>query len=96
MPRDFDNFLLAEISDAILVKTPEGRVIDRKQGAENIFSYHGGEAAGRFISELIIPADKMEEESGLLFRSTVAAVSGYLCASRHTKHGVGETTPSGK
>jgi PAS domain S-box-containing protein len=66
MPPDFNKVLLDEISDAIIVKTPEGCVIYWSQGAQNVFGYTSEEAVGRRVGELIIPPDRMEEERGIL------------------------------
>ena len=66
MQPDFNKVLLDEISDAIIVKTPEGRVIYWSQGAQDVFGYTSDEAVGRLAGELIFPADRMEEESGIL------------------------------
>ncbi len=54
------------MSDAIIVKTPEGRVIYWSQGAQDVFGYTSDEAVGLLISELSIPADRIEEESEIL------------------------------
>ncbi len=62
----FNKLLLDQISDAIIAKTPEGRVLYSRQGAQDVFGYTSDEAVGRLISELIIPADRIEEESEIL------------------------------
>jgi PAS domain S-box-containing protein len=66
MQPDFNKVWLDEISDAVIAKTPEGRVIYWSQGDQDIFGYTRDEAVGRLVGELIIPADRMEEESGIL------------------------------
>jgi PAS domain S-box-containing protein len=63
---NFNKVLLDEISDAIIAKTPEGRVIYWSQGDQDVFGYTSDEAVGRLVGELIIPADRMEEERGIL------------------------------
>ena len=49
-----------------IAKTPEGRVIYWNRGAQDVFGYTHDEAVGRLVSELIIPPDRMEEESEIL------------------------------
>jgi PAS domain S-box-containing protein len=60
---DFNKALLDEISDAIIAKTLEGRVIYWSQGDQDTFGYTSDEI---LVGELIIPADRMEEERGIL------------------------------
>jgi protein-histidine pros-kinase len=66
MSFDFDRNLLDEISDAIVAKTPAGRVLFWNRGAATVFGYTPEEAVGRLVSELIIPEDRQEEENRIL------------------------------
>ena len=51
--------------DAIIGKTVEGQIQSWNAGAQRIFGYSAEEAVGKSI-RLIIPADRMEEEAGIL------------------------------
>jgi PAS domain S-box-containing protein len=54
--------LLDNSPDAMLALSPEGTVVYWNKGAENTFGYSRDEAIGRNLGELIIPADRIEEE----------------------------------
>jgi two-component system, LuxR family, sensor kinase FixL len=56
------NELLDNSPDAMLALSPEGTVVYWNKGAENTFGFSRDEAIGRELSELIIPADRIEEE----------------------------------
>jgi len=66
MNSDFDHLLLEQISDAIIAKSGDGRVLYWSHGAEQVFGYDQHEAIGRPISELIIPSDRLDEEVKIL------------------------------
>jgi PAS domain S-box-containing protein len=54
--------LLDNSPDDMMALSPEGTVVYWNKGAENTFGYSRDEALGRELSELIIPADRVEEE----------------------------------
>ena len=54
--------LLDNSPDAMMALSPERTVVYWNKGAENTFGYNRDEAIGRKLSELIIPADRVEEE----------------------------------
>ena len=53
--------LLDNSPDAMMALSPEGTVVYWNKSAENTFGYRD-EAVGRELSDLIIPADRVEEE----------------------------------
>jgi len=77
MSFDFDRDLLDEISDAIVAKTPAGRVLFWNRGAATVFGYSAEEAVGRLVSELIIPEDRQEEENRILQEVLLRELSQY-------------------
>jgi PAS domain S-box-containing protein len=54
--------LLDNSPDAMMALSPLGAVVYWNKGAENTFGYTRAEAIGRELSELIIPADRIEED----------------------------------
>jgi PAS domain S-box-containing protein len=54
--------LLDNSPDAMMALSPEGAVVYWNKGAESTFGYSRDEAIGRELRELIIPADRVEEE----------------------------------
>jgi len=74
---NFEEVLLREISDAIIAKSAEGRVIYWGKGAERVFGFSSDEAVGRIISELIVPPDRKEEEASILKDVLVRELSQY-------------------
>lgn len=65
MGSDFSSLLLAELPDAIVVVTPDARIVFWNHGAEALFGFTADEARGRGIHELIVPPDRAEEERGI-------------------------------
>jgi len=53
--------------DAIISKTLDGIITDWNRGAEKVFGYSSVEAVGKPLA-LLLPADRVEEESGILAR----------------------------
>ena len=82
MPLDFDKLLLGEISDAIIAKTSEGRVIYWSRGAQDVFGYTSDEAVDCLISELIIPKDRLEEENEIRRKVLVTELAPYESTRR--------------
>ena len=54
--------LLDNSPDAMMALSPERTVVYWNKGAENTFGYSRDEAIGQKLSELILPADRVEEE----------------------------------
>src|ERR1700730_8788743 len=63
---DYEALSLQEAPDAVIVTTLEGEVLHWGRGAERVFGYTAREAVGRTISELIVPANRADEEERLL------------------------------
>lgn len=86
MPTDFENLVLQEIPDAVMVLTPEGNVSHWTRGAERVFGYSDNEAIGRSLTSLVVPNDRKEEERRYV--ETILA-TGHCCyqSIRHKKDG---------
>jgi PAS domain S-box-containing protein len=54
--------LLDHSPDAIIVLAPDGRVLVWSKSAANMFGYSSEEAEGRFLHELVVPPERVEEE----------------------------------
>lgn len=52
--------------DGIIGKTIDGQVISWNKGAESIFGYSANEALGRSVTDLIVPAERRQEEADIL------------------------------
>jgi PAS domain S-box-containing protein len=59
--------IVASSDDAIVAKNLDGTITSWNAAAERIFGYSAAEAVGRSIT-LIIPADRLDEETGILER----------------------------
>ena len=80
MNRDFDQILLDEIPDAIIISMPNGMIARWNSGAESVFGYTNAEAIGHSLNDLVIPVNQPElvaeseresEKSGVsIFEST--------------------------
>ena len=66
MNRAFTELLQTETPDAVVVTTPEGRVLYWNREAENVFGYSSDEAIGQQFDALIVPA--AHHEQTLAFR----------------------------
>lgn len=62
MDIDFARELSDEMPDAMLAIAPDGKVLHWNRAAELIFGYSPLEAQGRLITDLIVPADRVDEE----------------------------------
>ena len=58
--------LVDHAPDAIIAYLPSGKVLFWNKGAEAIFGYTREEAVGRLLTDLIIPAERTEEEQRIL------------------------------
>ena len=52
--------------DAIIVESMDGRVVDWNTGAENMFGYLAHEAAGQLVGDLLLPPDRIDEDTAVL------------------------------
>jgi PAS domain S-box-containing protein len=59
--------IVASSDDAIVAKNLDGTITSWNAAAERIFGYTAAEAVGRSIT-LIVPADRLDEEAGILER----------------------------
>ncbi|MCD2518810.1 response regulator [Massilia sp. G4R7] len=70
--------------DAIIGKDLGGRITSWNRGAENLFGYSPQEAVGRTAAELLVPADRLGEESRMLaWLADGAAVADLETRRRH-------------
>jgi protein-histidine pros-kinase len=83
MNSDFGQLLLDESPDAVIATTPEGEVIHWNRAAETIFGWPGAEAVGRPLRDLIVPADRLEEEEKLRRKVLATGLATYETIRRH-------------
>jgi protein-histidine pros-kinase len=62
MDTDFAQELSEQTPDALLAVAPDGRILHWNRAAETIFGYSKPEAEGRVLTDLIVPADRVDEE----------------------------------
>ena len=82
MKADYEKLLLEESLDAVIAITPEGRIAYWSAGAESVFGYSGEEAAGRKMSELIVPPDRIAEEQDIMREALQRGVYTYETVRR--------------
>ncbi|PJI97462.1 PAS/PAC sensor signal transduction histidine kinase [Acidovorax sp. 69] len=63
MASDFSVAYWEQNPDALLVLSPDGRVLNWNPAAEVIFGYPQAEVLGRSVLELIVPPDRAQEEA---------------------------------
>jgi PAS domain S-box-containing protein len=89
-PPDYKQAMLAGImafsDDAIISKTVEGIITSWNPAAERMFGYNETEAVGRHIS-LIIPAERLEEESFIIGQITKGEKVDHFETVRRAKNG---------
>jgi protein-histidine pros-kinase len=66
----FGDRLVDESPDALIALSFDGRVLFWNRGAESIFGYAAGEAVGRSLEQLIVPAEDREAMRAMLTRTT--------------------------
>src|SRR5258706_7136142 len=66
MGADFSNRFWEENPDAVIAVSPDGKVLDWSRAGEAIFGYTREEAVGRGLVELILPAERADEERQIL------------------------------
>ncbi len=57
-----NRLLLEEIPDAVIVTSPDGKVLYWNKASETVFGYSSSEAAGRSLLALIVPAGHHDQE----------------------------------
>jgi len=62
----FEELALSESPDALILMTPEGRILHWSRGTEAIFGYGRAQVLGHAIGELLIPTDRIAEEAQFL------------------------------
>ncbi len=60
--REFAALLVDETPDAMIAIAEDGRVLSWNRAAQTIFGYSADEAIGQPMLDLIVPADRVEEE----------------------------------
>lgn len=83
---DFNELVLQEIPDAVVVLTPEGRIAHWTRGAEQVFGYDSMEAGGQLLHELLVPQEHHAEEARYLSLLKQAGICSYESV-RRTKSG---------
>jgi PAS domain S-box-containing protein len=63
MPTDFENLVLQESPDAVVVLSLDGTILHWTKGAERVFGYSCDEVLEKHLPELLIPAERHMEES---------------------------------
>src|SRR6476661_1696641 len=71
---NISEILFGTSPDALMAITPEGKILFWNPGAEAIFGYTSRDAVGRLVSELTVPANRVDE----LSKATHAALAGGL------------------
>lgn len=86
MKTDFKTLLAEESPDALIVVTADGTVLYWNKGAETLFGYTSAEAVGRYLHEIVVPADRIDEEQKFLIE---ALETGFVIyeSTRHRKDG---------
>jgi PAS domain S-box-containing protein len=83
----FEKLLLDESPDALIATTTHGKVLYWSRGAESIFGYSSAEALGRSVEEIIVPADRVEEERAILNEAIQTGFSSTYESIRRRKDG---------
>lgn len=86
MKTDFSHLLLDENPDAVVVTSPDGKIVYWNKGAETMFGYASAEACGHSVSEMIVPEDRLEEER-IIHQETLHAGSATFESMRRKKDG---------
>lgn len=63
MPTDFAKLVLEETPDAIVILSLDGQVVHWTAGAQAVFGYSSAEALGRRFAEMLVPGDRVDEET---------------------------------
>jgi PAS domain S-box-containing protein len=82
MSTDFSKLLVEQSPDAMIVTSPEGRVLYWSPGAETTFGYTGDEVAGKSLTELVVPRERIDEERSIVDAALHAGIATYECVRR--------------
>ncbi|MFC7513950.1 PAS domain S-box protein [Herbaspirillum sp. GCM10030257] len=77
MPIDFNQLVLQETPDAIIVMAPDGKVVHWTRGAEVVFGYTAAETTGRSLTELLVPTDRLSEERRYMELASTTGLCNY-------------------
>ncbi len=75
MKRTFDDLLLSENPDAVVVTTPNGVVVFWSKSAHAVFGYTSAEAVGQRLDDLVIPPDRLHEQERIVLQALEAGSS---------------------
>jgi PAS domain S-box-containing protein len=62
MPTDFENLVLQESPDAVVLVSLDGKIVHWTKGAEQVFGYASEEAVGQSLASLLVPTERHGEE----------------------------------
>jgi len=82
----FTDGLLNNSPDALVAISPEAKIIYWNNSAEVIFGFSSEEAIGKSLNELIVPAERIEEERQL-FQAAMRSDQASYESERHRKDG---------
>jgi PAS domain S-box-containing protein len=82
MDVDFIQELADETPDAMLAVAPDGKVLYWNRAAEILFGYSRQEAQDRVLTDLIVPADRIEEERQIYAEASAQGVAVYESVRR--------------
>jgi PAS domain S-box-containing protein len=82
MDAEFAHALWEETPDAIVAMAPDGKVLYWNRAAETIFGYTCAEALGQFMADLIVPADRTDEERRIQADALTGGVGIYESVRR--------------
>jgi PAS domain S-box-containing protein len=77
MVTDFGSLILNETPDAVIVTTPRGAVVCWTPGAQQVFGYSSEEAAGRTLTDLIVPEGQADAERELIRLTLASGLASY-------------------
>lgn len=75
--RSFDELVLRETPDAVILTQPDGRVRYWGKGSEAIFGFTDDEAVGQRLEDLIVPIDRKVEERNIHQQTLVTGLCQY-------------------
>ena len=82
MDAELAHALWEETPDAIVAIAPDGKVLYWNRAAEEIFGYTSAEAVGRLMTDLIVPADRADEERKIQADALTGGVGVYESVRR--------------
>lgn len=83
---DYTKLLLHETPDAVVVTTPEGKILYWNDEAQRMFGYAREEAEGKLVHELIVPAGQQTQDHELR-RQAIEKGTVTVEAARRRKDG---------